>query len=124
MAYKFDADVLLTTLVRSVVLLGLVTLITDSLVFNLPGGVGKVLSTKRSERANVQSAFAELGMKAAAAVSQFQKLDSDNTGAIGPEDLVRAPPACTARVHRPRARTCASSPAHVARARPLRTRDR
>ena len=60
MAYKVDPEAVVGTLVNILVLLAVVTFITDTVVFNLPNGMGLVLSTKRSERTNVEAAFAEL----------------------------------------------------------------
>ena len=86
--HKFDIFAAITAVVNLVVLVGLARVVVDAVLFNIPY-YGAILTTKREERTNARMAFAELGMHAAPCVSQFQKIDSDNTGTLSLEDISR-----------------------------------
>ena len=89
-AYALDANYLLTVFVKIIVLVGVAKTIMDAIVFYmLPNGVSIVLRNKRSELINRQRAFAELGMKAAISVANFNDLDVNGNGQVKLSDLVR-----------------------------------
>jgi len=69
---------------------GVAKTIMDLIVFNmLPNGVSLVLKNKRSESTTRRLAFAELGMKAAISVNQFNRLDAEGQGVLTLTDLTK-----------------------------------
>jgi len=88
--YKLDYYHLLTTLIATFVLLNIAGVIVDAVTFYmLPNGISTVLQNKRAERISKKTAFAQLGLKAAIAVEWFRTLDTNSTGSIGVEELVK-----------------------------------
>ena len=88
--FKFDPWVALGIFISSLVLLQLANLITDAVAFYLlPGGQSTILRNKRQELVSKKSEFAELGMKAALAASNYRQFDPDNNGSIDPVDIVK-----------------------------------
>jgi len=89
-AVALDANYLLTVFVKIIVLVGVAKTVMDFIVFNmLPNGVSTVLKNKREEVTNRQRAFAELGLKAAITVGQFNRLDDNNNGRLKLADLTK-----------------------------------
>ena len=87
-AVALDFNYLLSVFVKIIVLVGVWKAIMDFVVFNLqPNGVSTVLKNKREEVTNRQRAFAELGLKAAISVGQFNRLDDNNNGRVKLADL-------------------------------------
>jgi len=87
-AVALDINYLISVAVNIIVLVGVWKAIMDFVVFNLqPNGVSTVLKNKREEVTNRQRAFAELGLKAAISVGQFNRLDDNNNGRVKLADL-------------------------------------
>ena len=87
-AVALDINYLISVAVNIIVLVGVWKAIMDFVVFNLqPNGVSTVLKNKREEVTNRQRAFAELGLKAAIQVGQFNRLDDNNNGRVKLADL-------------------------------------
>jgi len=89
-AYAFEPLHALQAFVDLVVLVGVAKTIMDIIVFNmLPNGISLVLKNKRSESTTRARAFAELGLKAAISVNQFNRIDSDGRGVLNLTELTK-----------------------------------
>ena len=88
-AYALNTVHLVETLIALVVLLGIATSIMDVVVFYMIPGVSMVLRNKRDELTSRESAFRELGMRAALSVKQFHQINDGTPGDLNLTDLVK-----------------------------------
>ena len=88
-AYALNWVHLVETLIALVVLVGIATSIMDAIVFYIIPGVSTVLRNKRDELTSRESAFRELGMRAALSVKQFHQINDGTPGDLNLIDLVK-----------------------------------
>jgi hypothetical protein len=89
--YAFYWQYFINELLAGYLFLAIAVYIADFVAFYLlPNGVSTVLRAKRAEKVSRMLTFAQLGLKAAVAVKQFQTLDTDNRGYLEVRELVAA----------------------------------
>lgn len=90
LVYRMEWLYLVNTLVASLVLLSAADTIATFFALYCMKSVSQMIRFDTREKFSVDGRNAELGMKAAIAAAQFDRLDDDDNGMIELEDLVRA----------------------------------
>jgi hypothetical protein len=86
--YWFDFNAFLNNMVALVVLAGFVGNITRFIGLNLvPAGVSTMLKNQGQETAEQQRQMGMIGIRMILAGIQYKRMDSDNSGTLGPADL-------------------------------------
>ena len=89
--YAFSWQYFINEVLAGYLFLAIAVFVADLVAFNLlPNGVSTVLRAKRAEKVSRMHTFAQLGLKAAVAVKQFQTLDTENRGYLEVKELVAA----------------------------------
>ena len=89
LVYAFDYNHFVNVLIAGFLFLAIAVYVMDFVTFNLlPNGLSKVLYNKRAESVSKVHTFAQVGLRAATAVADFNTLDSDGSGYIEVKDLV------------------------------------
>ena len=88
--YRMEWLYLVNTLVASLVLLSTANTIATFFALYCMKSVSQMIRFDTREKFSVDGRNAELGMKAAIAAAQFDRLDADDNGMIEIEDLVRS----------------------------------
>ena len=88
-AYALNISHLIETFIALVVLIGVVKTLMDAIVFFMIPNVSVVLRNKRDEQISRESAFREIGMRAAISVAQFHQIGDGTPGNVNLTDLTK-----------------------------------
>lgn len=87
--YAFDFNYLITTLTSALVLLGLAGTVTRFVAFYFLGGLSNLIKHAAAEPLSKSDVLTQIGTRLVLSALNFDKMDDNNSGTIGHEELVK-----------------------------------